>query len=60
MEKNEWILQELQRAFDESKDYNKRVLIKAAESIIKEQAKRIDQMEGEIDGTLWSPRKWGE
>jgi len=60
MEKEEWMLQELKRIYDSSKDYNQRVLLKAAQDIIKEQAARIDQMEGEIDGTLWSPKKWGE
>ncbi|MGV3466328.1 MAG: hypothetical protein ACO1OT_13675 [Heyndrickxia sp.] len=60
MEKVEWMLQELQKIYDDSKDYNQRALIKAAQAVIHEQAKRIDQMEGEIDGTLWSPKKWGE
>ncbi|WP_018664220.1 hypothetical protein [Heyndrickxia acidiproducens] len=60
MEKEEWILQELQRIYDKSQDYNEVTLVKAAQDIIREQAKRIYQMEGEIDGTLWSPKRWGE
>lgn len=60
MEKDEWILEELERSYDNSQDYNLAALIKAAQNIIKEQAKRMEQMEGEIDGTLWSPKRWGE
>lgn len=60
MEKNEWILQELKKLYDESDDYQEVVLIKATAQIIEEQEKRIFQMEGEIDGTLWSPKRWGE
>ncbi|WP_217585823.1 hypothetical protein [Lentibacillus saliphilus] len=60
MEKNEWILGELDRLFIEQKDFRHLALIKAARDIIKEQDKRIWQMEGELDGTLWSPKRWDE
>ncbi|MGY0693893.1 hypothetical protein ACW2QC_14080 [Virgibacillus sp. FSP13] len=60
MEKEEWMLQELERVYHNSSDYKQRALIEAARNIIKEQAKRITQMEGELDGTLWSPRNWSE
>lgn len=59
MEREEWLLHELQKIYDKTSDYNEATLIKAAQEIIKEQEKRIYQMEGEIDGTLWSPKKWG-
>ncbi|MET3698418.1 hypothetical protein SAMN05877753_10959 [Bacillus oleivorans] len=60
MEKEAWILQELQRIYDNTSNYNVRTLMKAAQDIIEEQRKRIDQMEGEMEGTIWSPRRWGE
>ncbi|MUV36400.1 hypothetical protein JNUCC1_00202 [Lentibacillus sp. JNUCC-1] len=60
MEQNEWILGELDRLFAEEKDFRRLALIKAAREIIGEQDKRIWQMEGELDGTLWSPKKWDE
>lgn len=60
LEKTEWILHELQRIYDKSNDYNEVTFIKATQDIIREQAKRIEQMEGEIDGTIWSPKRWGE
>jgi hypothetical protein len=60
MEREQWLLHELQQIYNKTNDYNEATLIKAAQYIIKEQEKRIYQMEGEIDGTLWSPKKWGE
>ena len=60
MENEEWILQELERIYDNTNNYNVRTLMKAAQDVIKEQRKRIDQMEGEMEGTIWSPRRWGE
>jgi hypothetical protein len=59
-EKEEWILSELERTLEKTADETLRVLIKAAQGIIKEQSRRMEQMEAEIDGTLWSPRRWGE
>lgn len=60
MEKQEWLFKQLQEIYNQSKDFNEVVLIKAIQNIINEQTKRIEQMEGELEGTLWSPRKWGE
>lgn len=60
MEKKDWLLEQLQEVFQKSTDYNQAVLARAVQNIIKEQAKRIEQMEGELEGTLWSPKKWGE
>lgn len=60
MEENEWILEQLKHVFNKTDDYYQRTLIKATRDIVKEQAKRMDQMEGEMEGTIWSPRKWSE
>ncbi|MFS8650811.1 MAG: hypothetical protein FWJ66_02720 [Caldibacillus sp.] len=60
LEKQEWILKELQKIYDTSDDYYLVTIAKATQDIIREQQKRIEQMEGEIDGTLWSPKRWGE
>ena len=60
MEKQEWLFKQLQEIYNQSTDFNEVVLIKAIQNIINEQTKRIEQMEGELEGTLWSPRKWGE
>lgn len=60
MDQNEWIIQELERAFQMSRDYKQKALLAATKRLIREQTVRIQQMEGELDGTLWSPRNWSE
>lgn len=60
MEQKEWLLQELERLRQTSRDYKQKALLTAAKELINEQVERIRQMEGELDGTLWSPRNWNE
>lgn len=57
---DEWLLEELENIYQNSRDYRQKALIKATQNMIKEQSERIRQMEGELDGTLWSPRNWKE
>lgn len=56
-EENEWMVKELDELMEQF-DFDEKALIKAAKKIILEQDKRIWQMEGELDGTLWSPKNW--
>lgn len=56
-ENSQWLLQQLSELYNEA-DFKNRALIKVANDIIIEQEKRIFQMEGELDGTLWSPKNW--
>lgn len=60
MDQNEWMIQELERAFQMSRDYKQKALLASTKRLIQEQTVRIQQMEGELDGTLWSPRNWSE
>ncbi|MEG0288320.1 MAG: hypothetical protein RR548_01295 [Carnobacterium sp.] len=60
MDKEEWAVLELDSLFADSQDYKQKALLKATSQLIKEQFKRIHQMEGELDGKLWSPSNWGE
>ncbi|WP_208590213.1 hypothetical protein [Gracilibacillus suaedae] len=59
-EENEWMIHQLQQVLNSTDDYYLRTLIKAAVDIIEEQERRMDQMEGEMEGTIWSPRKWSK
>lgn len=54
----QWILKQLDHLFEESKDYKQKALIRATKKIIEEQETRKEQMQGELDGTLWSPGNW--
>ena len=58
MGEKEWILSELKRVFEDSRDYKQKALIAAAIHLLEEQYLRIEQKEGELDGSLWSPRDW--
>lgn len=60
MEENDWILAELENIDEQESDTHQQAIILAAKQIIREQDKRIWQMEGELDGTLWSPKRWDE
>lgn len=57
-EKNSWIVNELEQAFDASREYKQKALLLATKELIQEQATRIEQMKGEVDGTMWSPKQW--
>ena len=60
MEQKEWLIQELERLIQTSRDYKQKALLKAVIALMDEQVERIRQMEGELDGILWSPRNWNE
>lgn len=60
MDTNEWVLGELANIDEQNSDMNQQALLRATKQIIREQDKRIWQMEGELDGTLWSPKRWNE
>lgn len=58
MTERNWLLKECQQLADDSHSYAEKAFFEALETVIAEQIKRIQQAEGELDGSLWSPRKW--
>lgn len=58
MSEREWITEELEKAFDNSQDYEQKALLLAVKKLLEEQYTRIEQMHGEVDGTMWSPKEW--
>lgn len=44
----------------EEKEYKERALLMAAKILLLEQAKRIEQAHGELDGRMWSPENWAK
>ena len=44
----------------EEKEYKERALLMAAKILLLEQAKRIEQAHGELDGRMWSPENWSK
>lgn len=59
MDEQDWVIRELDQLSDSSRDYKQKALLKAAADLIKEQETRKEQLQGELDGTLWSPGNWG-
>lgn len=58
MEEKEWALDELKRLFEQSQDYKQKALLQAAGTLLEEQETRKEQLQGQLDGTLWSPGNW--
>ncbi len=58
MSEKEWVIEEVQILAKSEKSYEKRAFFQELEKIINEQYKRIEQAKGELDGNLWSPKKW--
>jgi len=54
----EWIDAQLEKAVEDSRDYEQKALLLATKALIEEQYTRIEQMQGELDGTMWSPKNW--
>lgn len=59
MAHQEWMLEQIERLQKESKDYRQIALFQEFGQLVREQFKRIEQTEGEIDGRIWSRKEWG-
>ena len=59
MSESNWTVEQLEHLFEVSQDYKQKALLQATIKLIKEQNKRKEQLQGELDGTLWSPGNWG-
>lgn len=58
MENLEWLLQQIDELESQTTTFANQALLEAAKAIAKEQAKRLEQAEMELDGRIWSPNKW--
>lgn len=59
MSESTWTIEQLEHLFTISQDYKQKALLQGTIKLIKEQNKRKEQLQGELDGTLWSPGNWG-
>lgn len=57
-DREKWVVKELTTLFEESRDYKQKALLLATKKLIEEQEVRKEQLQGELDGTLWSPGNW--
>ena len=58
MENLNWLLQQIDELEAQTTTFANQALLEATKDIAKEQAKRIEQAEMELDGRIWSPNKW--
>ncbi|WP_326717622.1 hypothetical protein [Vagococcus jeotgali] len=54
----QWGLEQIKILQEKEQVYEIDALLKELELILIEQYKRKEQLEGQLDGTLWSPNKW--
>lgn len=60
MENLTWYEGLIQELIQTSTDYRQKALLQASADLLAEQSNRLEQMAGELDGTLWSPKGWRE
>ena len=58
MSGKEWLVNEMMLLARNGTSYEEQAFFQELEKIVEEQFKRIEQAEAELDGTMWSPRKW--
>ncbi|MEJ6399771.1 hypothetical protein [Nicoliella lavandulae] len=58
MENEAWLKEQLAQFATNETDFTDRCLYEAAQRLVAEQAKRIQQANDELDGRIWSPDKW--
>lgn len=57
-ENTDWLLQQVEELKQKQPAYEDRAFLTALQTVIKEQATRSAQIQGELDGRLWNPGKW--
>ena len=54
---NDW-QEKIDAMIMESQDYCEKSYIISFKELLLEEIKRIEQMKGELDGRMWSPKTW--
>lgn len=58
MENEAWIMQQIDEKMKQPMSFRNKAILFEARRIMKEQFKRIDQSESELDGRSWTPKNW--
>ncbi|MGX6962913.1 hypothetical protein [Vagococcus xieshaowenii] len=59
-EEQNWLLTEIDALLTQVTSYEEKALYLSLKKLVNEQYNRLEQLEGQLDGTLWSPKEWGE
>ncbi|HEX5351427.1 MAG TPA: hypothetical protein VFW58_07355 [Trichococcus sp.] len=60
METENWAQEQLDHLVEASKDYRQKALFQETKKLFQDQYQRMEQMEGELDGRMWSPKEWSK
>nr|WP_319216633.1 hypothetical protein [uncultured Trichococcus sp.] len=58
METENWVQEQLDRLVEASRDYRQKALFQETKKLFQEQYQRMEQMQGELEGRIWSPKEW--
>lgn len=58
MTDQEWLHQQLQTLAAQQPQFTDRAFWLALDQVVREQAQRHDQLQGEVDGRAWRPDRW--
>lgn len=53
-----WVQERLDHLIEASRDYRQKALFQETKRLFQEQYQRMEQMQGELDGRMWSPKEW--
>ena len=60
MEEKNWLMIEIDELLTQVSSYEEKALYASLKKLVSEQYNRLEQLEGQLDGTLWSPKEWGQ
>ena len=55
---NLWLIEQVKALSKTQPEYQDRAFLLALQKVIKEQQKRTDQIQSELDGRLWNHNNW--
>lgn len=55
---DDWLKITINELHETSTDYREKAMLNGLINLVQEQEQRIEQLEGQLDGTLWSPQNW--
>ncbi|PMD67852.1 hypothetical protein [Companilactobacillus nuruki] len=53
-----WLNQQVDELSQKQKEYKNRAFLVAMKKMVEEQSKRLEQLQGEVDGRLWNHEQW--
>ncbi|WP_125580883.1 hypothetical protein [Levilactobacillus cerevisiae] len=57
-EQTQWLQTQIEKLAEEQGKFTDRAFWLALEALVGEQARRHDQLSGEVDGRTWRPDRW--